>query len=328
MTITTRSASPADLDTITDLMMQDARARCAADPVLWALAHDAATRLRAGIQTAMEAEAPPFRQHWMLAEAAGHAVGVAHSIRLPVPPIYAGAFGQPGLIMEDCFVTNDAPSGAGEALLAAAETDLVQSGAQILLGSSVAGGALEPDYRARGYRPLTLYLGKIGLSTGAPSDTVRNATEADLPAIVALSAENRALLHKLDGFWEPHPDADARFMAWMGKSLTLDDRDMFVSEHAGAVTGYAISQPVTPLHIPAAHDISATGIIDDFFHAGLSDPDTLSDGAAPLLHAAEAARAARVNTAVLIVCPAAWTSRTALLEQAGYRTALTWFIKR
>ncbi|UWR25679.1 hypothetical protein K3757_14615 [Sulfitobacter sp. S223] len=49
--------------------------------------------------------------------------------------------------------------------------------------------------------------------------------------------------------------------------------------------------------------------------------------AAALFGAAEAARKARGDHSVLVVCPAAWTSKITLLEQAGYKNAITWFIK-
>ena len=218
-----------------------------------------------------------------------------------------------------------------KALLDAAETDLAGHGAKSLLGSSVPGGAWEAAYCSRGYQPLTLYLARCGLRPPRDQDDVRAAGEPDIDAIIALSATNRARLFDLDPFWKPHDDADERFGAWMQKSLTLKDRDMLVSEADGRVTGYAISQPATPLHFPPAHDIAATGVIDDYYHEDFADPVNLTGdgtGAARLLRAAEMALTARGNTAALVVCPAAWTSKIAVLEAEGYRTALTWFIKR
>jgi hypothetical protein len=47
-----------------------------------------------------------------------------------------------------------------------------------------------------------------------------------------------------------------------------------------------------------------------------------------LLQAAESARAARGDTAMLVVCPAAWTSKFDLLAAAGYALAMTWIIKQ
>ena len=106
---------------------------------------------------------------------------------------------------------------------------------------------------------------------------------------------------------------------------------MFVSESDSAFTGYAISQPATPLHIPTPHDISAIGIIDDYYHADFADPSILignGTDAALLLRKAEAALQARGKEAALVVCPAAWKSKIAVLEAEGYKSGITWFKKR
>lgn len=331
MTVTIRAAEIADLDALVRLLVSDARQRHATAPDFWKVAADAEGKVRATVRAALEAEAPPFRQNWLIAEADGRAVGVAQTILLPVPPIYAGEFGAPGLIMETCHVTDDAPADAAPALLQAAETDLVAAGAGIVLGSAAAGGRWEARYAARGYQPLTLYLARIGLRAPGRREGIRTATDADIADIVRSSAANRQIQSGIDGFWKPHGDADARFGAWMKKSLTLGDRDMFVSEAGGAFAGYAIAQPATPLHVPAAHDIGAIGIVDDFFHTDLADPERLRGdgaGASDLLGAAEAALGARGNDAALVVCPAGWASKRAALTAAGYRNAITWFVKR
>ena len=76
---------------------------------------------------------------------------------------------------------------------------------------------------------------------------------------------------------------------------------------------------------------SATGVIDDYYHREYSNPVELHDGgeaASSLLRAAEAAFMSRGMNAVVVVCPAAWTSKIAVLERAGYKTAIMWMIKR
>lgn len=331
MKISVRSAGVADIDPLVDLLLEDADARATGDRVLWKLAADARDKLVQTIKGVMQNDAPPFRQQWLLAEQGGRAVGVVHSILLPVPPIYAGGQGMPGLIMEGSFVREDAPAGTAEALLSAAEDDLREAGARILLASSVADGACENVLRGRKYAALTLYLGKVGLEVAKATESVRPALESDVPDIVKASAQNREILEMLDIFWAAHPEADARFGGWMHRSLALTDRDMFVAEGQGGFEGYAIAQPATPLHFPTPHDIGAIGIIDDYFHADFADPATLDgagSGAAEALTVAEGALHARGNEAALIVCPAAWTSKIEVLEAAGYRTAMTWFIKR
>src|SRR4029079_6706799 len=110
----------------------------------------------------------------------------------------------------------------------------------------------------------------------------------------------------------PHPQADARFNVWMKRSLTLRDRDMLVTASPGDLDGYGIAQPASRLHFPPAHDIAATGIIDDYFHTEFADPADLKNGgrgATSLLRAAEAAFADRGVKAALVVCPAAWSSK-------------------
>lgn len=330
MSITVRPAGLSDLDRIIPLLLADAEDRRTSAPKLWKPKRGAREAVAAAVTDALENANPSFRQRWLVAEADGRIVGVAHTIRLPVPPIYAGAFGAPGLIMEDCALAGDAPPETAGALLEAAEADLIQSGAEVLVASSVVGGVWEREYPSRGHTPLTLYFTRAGLPDVSPRGAARWASVADVPAIVALSATNQRILFGLHGFWRPHPEARQRFGAWMERSLTLSDRDMFVAEARDGIDGYAISQPATPLHFPPAHDISGVGFIDDFFHRDFEDVAGAgrdARGAADLLLTAETALAARGSDAVLIVCPADWTSKRRLLEATGHRVASVWYIK-
>lgn len=331
MAVAIRDAGVDDLAAMVALMVQDAARRQNTDPDLWKVDGLPSVDITATVKSAMENSTPPFRQKWLLAQVGGKVVGVAHSILLPVPPIYAGDFGPPGLIMEDCAVAQDAPEGTQAALLAAAEGDLARAGAEVILASSVAGGDWEAQFAVSGYAPLTDYFAKTALSRNASHASVRRAHSDDVTGIVTASAENRRILRDLDHrFWKPHPEADVRFAAWMNRSLTLTDRDMFVSDVQGQVQGYVISQPATALHIPAGHDISRIGFVDDFYHADFDVPDHLQKdgkGAGALLAMAEGALHARGNDAVLLVCPSAWASKISLLEAAGYRRAITWYIR-
>ena len=331
MAPTIQPAQLSDLDAIVDLLVEDATLRQERDQVLWNLAADARTKVTSTLKAAMENKNPPFREQWLVAKASDDVVGIAHTVLLPVPPIYAGEFGPPGLIMEDSYVSKDAPEDTPSVLLQAAETDLIEAGAKVLLASSAVDGPWEPKFTAHSYEPLTHYLAKTGLIKDHHLDGARAAVAEDVPAIVKSGAVNRNILFGLNAFWEPHADADTRFADWMTFSLELTDRDMFVSEADGGLEGYIISQPATPLHFPAAHDISATGIIDDYFHIDFEDPHELKDtahGAHTLLRSAEAALQDRGGDAVLVVCPAAWKSKIQLLESAGYETAVSWLIKR
>ena len=117
----------------------------------------------------------------------------------------------------------------------------------------------------------------------------------------------------------------------MRYSLTLPDRDMFVAGAPDQVHGYIIAQPISPLLFPAAHDIGAVAVLDDFYDRDFANLPVAADGgamAADLLATAESALARRAFTAVLAVCPAAWTSKVAVLERNGYRRAKLWMLKR
>ena len=95
--------------------------------------------------------------------------------------------------------------------------------------------------------------------------------------------------------------------------------------------GDILAPPASRLHFPPAHDITGTGVIDDYYHRDMADPTALADGsegATALLRAAEAAFANRGVGAAFVVCPAGWLSKIEILEAAGYETAMVWSIKR
>jgi len=331
MAVSIQPAGLSDLDAVVDLLIEDARQRQAEHQVLWKLMTDASTKARLTLKAAMENENPPFREQWLVARADENIVGIVHTVLLPIPPVYAGEFGPPGLIMEDSYVSKDAPKGSYSVLLKAAEADLIEAGAKVLLASSAKDNPWESEFAAHRYEPLTHYLAKTGLIKDGQVNGVRPATKEDIPEIVRTSAVNRSILFDLDTFWKPHPDADTRFRDWMTFSLELTDRDMFVAETGRDLSGYIIAQPATPLHFPVSHNISATGMIDDFFHSDFEDQHELKEatnGAVGLLRTAEAALQGRKVDAAIVVCPAAWDSKMQLLESAGYETAISWLIKR
>ncbi|MEM6499113.1 MAG: hypothetical protein AAF709_20620 [Pseudomonadota bacterium] len=331
MTQTIRPATPDDLPRLVELLMLDAQERHAEDAVLWKMADDAPAQIEKALTFALKAEQQPFRQFWHVAEDKGQITGVIHAMMLPVPPIYAGPFGEPGLILPDSFVATDAPSDTVESLLAAAEDALHQAGARIKLASYVAGEVWRTAFEVSGYVPLTLYLSRSDVGDQGMFAGVRQATEDDIPGIVERSAENRQVLFGIDPFWEIHPEADPRFSAWMTRSLTLRDRDMMVLGPSEDLQGYIIAQPASRLHFPPAHDITGTGVIDDYYHSELANLEALNHGgggANALLQAAEAAFANRGIGAAFVVCPAGWASKIELLDSAGYETAMVWSIKR
>lgn len=331
MTQTIRPVTADDIPRLIELLMLDAKERHAQDGILWKMADDAPAQIKKALTFALTAEQQPFQQFWHVAEDGGQIMGVIHAMMLPVPPIYAGSFGAPGLILPDSFIATNARSGTLESLLTVAEEALHEAGARIKLASYVAGEVWRSAFEVSGYEPLTLYLSRSDLGDHGTPAGVRQATEADIPGIVARSTENRQVLFDIDPFWEIHPEADPRFSAWMTRSLTLRDRDMMVQGESEDLQGYIIAQPASRLHFPPAHDITGTGVIDDYYHPELANPSALDRGceaSKSLLRAAEMAFANRGIGAAFVVCPAGWTSKVKLLESAGYETAMVWSIKR
>lgn len=325
MPLRVRAAQVGDIAKISQLLVSAARERTRRNPALWPLAESCEAEVGAAVHRALSDPAQLMQQIWLVAEGSDAGMcGVAHAMILPVPPIYAGVLGQPGLILLDVYCVPEAPVATKGALIGAVEEALSAAGAKVLLAAHEPGAAV--PFAQRGYRPLTLYMWKSGLA--GEIGAVRLARRSDLDGLVALSALHRTLLERLDRFWTPHAEADARFSAWMHKSLGLADRDMLVSPDGGA-GGYIIAQPATRMHIPPAHALGGTGIIDDFHHPDMESPEALANdgaGALALLSAAEASFVERGIDTALVVCPAAWRSKRQVLGAAGYDVALVWSI--
>ncbi|SHF85434.1 hypothetical protein SAMN05444339_11629, partial [Loktanella atrilutea] len=179
-----RIASTGDIPRLVDLLLLDAKERHVIDPILWKIAADAPAQIEKALTFALTSEQQPFRQIWQVSERNGAITGVIHSMRLPVPPIYAGGQGDPGLILPDSAVSPDAPEGTVDALVSAAERALTETGAKILLSSYVTGEPWRDVFQDRGYDPLTLYLSRTDLGDAGRPQTVRLATESDVPGIV------------------------------------------------------------------------------------------------------------------------------------------------
>jgi GNAT superfamily N-acetyltransferase len=162
-----RRATPQDLPAIIALLSQDARERRSLDPLLWRVAADAPARIEKAVAAALGGSQASSRELWFAAEHAGRIVGLTHAMQVPVPPIYDGSAGPPGLLLDDCFVTADAPAGTAEALLVATEAALRAAGAPRLIASCPAAGPLRPLYERHGYEPVTLYMVKHRFSRDA-----------------------------------------------------------------------------------------------------------------------------------------------------------------
>jgi hypothetical protein len=327
---TIRPATRHDLTGIVALLMQDAEQRRSSDGLLWRPAVDAPERIGKAVDAAINGASAA--ELWFVADQADRIVGVAHAMMVPVPPIYDGTAGPPGLFLDDCVTSADAPAGTAEALLVSTEAALRTAGAPTLIASCPAAGPLRPLYERQGYRPVTLYLVKHRFASEVMSNAVRAAVPEDVPEIVKLSARHRWMLAELNSrFWHIHPDADRRFDAWMHRSLTLKDRDMIVAGEPGTVQGYIIAQPCSPLLMPVGHEVAPIGVIDDFYDVDFADAAVVANGGSSgeaLLAAAENAFKRRGVDSTLVVCPAAWSSKISLLERRGYRTAKLWMMKQ
>ncbi|WP_407159470.1 hypothetical protein [Bradyrhizobium sp. STM 3557] len=327
-----RPATLQDLPAIVALLIEDAGARNSLDPILWRVAGNASTRIETAAGAVLNGLQAVGQELWFVAEQAGRIVAVMHAMLVPVPPIYDGSAGHPGLLLDDCFVSPDAPLGTGEALLAATEAALTAAGAPRLIASCPAAAPLRTLYEQRGYEPVTLYMAKHGLKAQATPSGVRSASTDDISSIVRHSSQHRRTLAEINSrFWHIHPQADTRFGAWMHRSLNFKDRDVLVATAGGEVRGYAVAQPIAPLLVPIAHEIEAIGVIDDFYDLDFAEVSALATNGtsgASLLAAAESAFARRGIHSALVVCPAGWPSKISLLKQRGYRTAKIWMLRR
>ena len=238
------------------------------------------------------------------------------------PPIYALASGLAFVLFDDTCVSQAASDDALAPLIAAAEREGAAMGASIFLA------ACAPFQRAKmraleaaGYGVVTHYLVKHCLIGGEVPASVRAATAADVPAIVAMGARSQQVLAAANArMWTPHAEAPARFGAWMQYSLSLSDRRIFVRGEAER-GGFVIAQPTSPFHVPLACSRAHVGLIDDFWAAGFGAD------ASDLLAAAECAFVQQGRTSAMAIAPAAWPAKQASLRAAGYGDGNAWLLK-
>src|SRR5262245_23142140 len=129
MAPTIRPATSNDLAAMAALLTQDAQERRSLDPALWRIAADLPARVESAVGAALDRSEAPTRDVWLVAEHSSRIVGVMHAMLVPVPPIYDGSEGSPGLLLDDCFTSAGAPSGTADALLTATEAVLRTAGA-------------------------------------------------------------------------------------------------------------------------------------------------------------------------------------------------------
>ena len=322
-----RPATSGDLAAISALLLQDAAERAASDGDLWPLASDASQRVAKTLSVEMRNEGS---NRWLVAEVAGAVEGVARLGVIPCPPIYHLAGKLVFLLYDDTTVSSSAPNGALALLVAAAEREGAALGAISCLAACA---PFQRDKRraleSAGYGVVTDYLVKHSLSNGGSLAGVREAVATDVPAIVEMGAQSQEALFQANAqMWKPHPEARARFGAWMHFALTLPDRCILVhGGHDGA--GFVIAQPASAFHLPLTCDRERIGLIDDFWaqdFATAKEPQGATH-AGDLLKAAELEFVARGRTSAMAICPAGWRSKQDFLRAHGYRVGNTWMLK-
>jgi hypothetical protein len=258
---------------------------------------------------------------WLLAGTSTD-TAVARIAVIPPPPIYDLKGGLAGVVLGTWHMTDIEPL----------DQHLRDRGAAMLVMDCAAND--EPkrsQLETRGYIATTHYMLKTNLAAQAPSAAIRQATERDIPDLVAFNREARARLHEANpAFWTSHPDAEARFGLWMKFSLTMRDRAMFVSEDDTNLSGFIIAQPASPIQVPIKIDDAQIGVIDDFhcttFGSALDRARDDTTGR-QLLQAAESTFAAQDKTGAIAICPVTWAAKASVLEASGYKVHHTWFTR-
>ena len=159
---------------------------------MWPLAADAAQRVARAFSGEVRGEG---LTRWLVVDADGAAVGVARFGVIPCPPTYRLVGGLAFVLFDDTFASKSAPAGALDSLIVAAAREGETMGAVIFLA------ACAPFQREKqrtlesaGYDAVTHYLVKHRLSDRATPASVRPATAADVPAIVAMGAQSQKAL--------------------------------------------------------------------------------------------------------------------------------------
>ena len=214
-------------------------------------------------------------------------------------------------------------------LIAAAEREGKAMGAVIFIAACAPFqcaklGALQ----SAGYGVVTLYLVKHRLVNQPSPASVRAAVPADVPAIVAMGAQSQQVLFAANPkMWTPHPDAPARFSAWMLFSLNLPDRRIFVSPEPERA-GFVIAQPASPMRLPLTCKREHVGLVDDFWTPEFAATDKFGYSTArDLLTTAEQEFVQRGRTSAMVICADGCRSKQDFLRHADYRDGNAWLLK-
>lgn len=148
--------------------------------------------------------------------------------------------------------------------------------------------------------------------------TIRLAAEADLDAMVTLSARVRnELEHHEPRFWRRHPDADQRQRDWFGFLLSDAGHQLLVNVATdGQVDGFVIARAMDapPVYDPGGR----TCFVDDLVWADLDD-------AKALLTEVRIWGVEQGCSQLLVVTPVADSDRRDLLGHLGLHPVSEWW---
>mgnify|MGYP005849298539 CR=1 FL=1 len=145
--------------------------------------------------------------------------------------------------------------------------------------------------------------------------TIRRATAADLPAVVAMVRVMSGMHVAWDAArWVPPVDIAAEYGAWLERSLAGDGLMMAVAERGGAVVGYVVAEEgeARPVVWSGRHVY-----VNDLYVA----EGVRRSGAGAALLAAARAWAAERGTQLRALCSGANGAAQAWFTRHGFRPA-------
>lgn len=155
-------------------------------------------------------------------------------------------------------------------------------------------------------------------------DVFRHATAEDVPALVELAEQRRALYAQYQPvFWRPAADAREQHEPYLRSLLTHENVIAPVHERIdGTVDGFALATlaPSPPVYNPGG----LTCFIDDL--GVLDAADWAKTGQQLLTEATTEAKARRANQ-VVVVCGHLDQPKRAMIAAAGLSIASEWYVR-
>ena len=314
---TIRIANELDFKQTTHFALQNAKRRNLTNSDFWKLADDAKQQLERHHEFALKEGV------LLVSQASDVLTGFALIWIYPAPLVYDLGDKLAGLI-EDFFAPDIKT--ADELMNAALERIKIRNGCVAALDTPASWTDRHELASRFDLLPASEYWVKTNLEQHA-KNAVRQATEADFSSIVEFNAHAQKRKQESNSrFWKIHPDAPARFEAWMRHSLTLADRSIFVAEDS---RGFIVAQPTRLL--PGHRTSDLIGCIDDFwsedFGYSLEIHNDNYEIGTCLLQAAESDFYARGARTSLVITTSAWKSKNQLLKANGYHPAYFWSVK-